>query len=373
MQFRCPKSKVYDTGAVIGYQLEFNKVATLVKDKNAVAPCVLWEITKQHELSLDKYEGYPYKYGKRMVEVQTTSGEKLKAMAYIMNDSSRLDVPKDDYFERISDGYAAFELDEQFLEDAYGRAIEATEKRLEHTAQLQNRPPFEDQDDIDRYRVEGFRAAMEYATYIGMLDIEDVADVRDSDIRNIIGNYYPRQANYMTLYQKNRSDNEYTYYIAYGSNIDPNVMKYRCPKSQLVGISTLKDYKLAFDTHATIEKGAVTPVALWKIHKDDWRSLDVYEGYPSYYRREKKVVQYKGEVIDAVIYIMNREGKTYRPPAPSYVENVKKGYTATGMNVDYLNAALRESLAWWDEATKKNSKVQVQSESERTGGSKRRK
>ena len=35
-------------------------------------------------------------------------------------------------------------------------------------------------------------------------------------------------------------------YIAYGSNINLEQMKYRCPHSKVVGISEIKDYELEF-------------------------------------------------------------------------------------------------------------------------------
>ena len=48
------------------------------------------------------------------------------------------------------------------------------------------------------------------------------------------------------------------YYIAYGSNLNLEQMKMRCPTAEVVGVSELKGYKLVFkgaltNAYATIE------------------------------------------------------------------------------------------------------------------------
>ena len=53
-------------------------------------------------------------------------------------------------------------------------------------------------------------------------------------------------------------------YIAYGSNINLEQMKYRCPHSKIVGTSEIKDYELEFRGVATIvsSKGSTVPVLI---------------------------------------------------------------------------------------------------------------
>ena len=82
-------------------------------------------------------------------------------------------------------------------------------------------------------------------------------------------------------------------YVAYGSNLNLEQMARRCPKAKVVGIGNLKDYQLTFRRVATIEpeKGAITPVGVWEITTSDERALDIYEGYPSYYRKETVTVE----------------------------------------------------------------------------------
>ena len=78
-------------------------------------------------------------------------------------------------------------------------------------------------------------------------------------------------------------------YAAYGSNMDPTQMRYRCPDARMVGTGTAQGYRLAFagvqgDAHATIEEdsSAETPVILWSISEADEARLDRYEGWPVY-------------------------------------------------------------------------------------------
>lgn len=69
-------------------------------------------------------------------------------------------------------------------------------------------------------------------------------------------------------------------YLAYGSNINLEQMKYRCPHSKIVDTAMLQDYELEFRNVATIvpKKGAQVPVLMWEIDQRDELSLDRYEG-----------------------------------------------------------------------------------------------
>ena len=43
-----------------------------------------------------------------------------------------------------------------------------------------------------------------------------------------------------------------TYYLAYGSNLNENQMRYRCPNAVKVGTLMLDDYQLEFRVFLTI-------------------------------------------------------------------------------------------------------------------------
>ena len=67
-------------------------------------------------------------------------------------------------------------------------------------------------------------------------------------------------------------------YIAYGSNINLEQMKYRCPHSKIVGTSEIKDYELEFRGVATIvsSKGSTVPVLIWELDERDLPTLNHY-------------------------------------------------------------------------------------------------
>lgn len=80
-------------------------------------------------------------------------------------------------------------------------------------------------------------------------------------------------------------------YIAYGSNMVQEQMAVRCPDARLIGTGYIAGARLEFYLHATVEKTGDqrnrVPVAVWEINDRDERSLDRYEGYPSYYIKER--------------------------------------------------------------------------------------
>ena len=82
-------------------------------------------------------------------------------------------------------------------------------------------------------------------------------------------------------------------YIAYGSNMSMEQMKFRCPEAQLLGTGLLEGWRLMFKgsltgAYATIEreKGLIVPILLWRISAADEERLDRYEGFPSFYYKQ---------------------------------------------------------------------------------------
>ena len=74
---------------------------------------------------------------------------------------------------------------------------------------------------------------------------------------------------------------EKRYYIAYGSNLNVQQMRMRCPNASILGTAVLKDWELLFKGsgtgfYLTIERceNSSVPVAIWEI---DEKALDRYE------------------------------------------------------------------------------------------------
>ena len=141
------------------------------------------------------------------------------------------------------------------------------------------------------------------------------------------------------------------FYIAYGSNLNLNQMKHRCPTATVAGKTTLEGYRLRFrgyphSAYATVEpaKDCSVPVLIWKIKAQDETFLDKYEGFPSHYRKETLPVTLNGKTVNAMIYIMN-ERFPYNQPSKSYYDIVAEGYNDSGFGIEYLDKAVSANLA----------------------------
>lgn len=138
-------------------------------------------------------------------------------------------------------------------------------------------------------------------------------------------------------------------YVAYGSNLNLRQMKYRCPTAKVVGSSMLQDYELLFrgglrSAVATVEpcKGGKVPVLVWDIKPRDEQALDVYEGWPSFYIKEKVKLELDGKPAEAMIYIMN-DGHQLGTPSQSYYNTILEGYFTADFDRDILDNAVQES------------------------------
>ena len=139
-------------------------------------------------------------------------------------------------------------------------------------------------------------------------------------------------------------------YVAYGSNLNLEQMKHRCPTSKLVGTGVINDYELQFkgfptSAYATIapKVGASVPVGVWEIGWMDERYLDRYEGYPSHYFKENVPVQMQdGSQVDGMVYIMNPKMK-FGMPSTHYYKVVHQGYIDCGLDTHVLNEAVKTS------------------------------
>ena len=148
-------------------------------------------------------------------------------------------------------------------------------------------------------------------------------------------------------------------YFAYGSNLDPDQMRERCPAHQLVGVAMLRDHKLIFPLFSEDWGGGVVSVqlshgkdvwgVLYDLSEDDLRALDAHEGFHApgdahnLYEREPIWVELvrpdDGSVPRRVrcwIYL----ARTANPSLPSrrYLETVLRGARAHRLPDDYIAA-----------------------------------
>lgn len=144
-------------------------------------------------------------------------------------------------------------------------------------------------------------------------------------------------------------------YVAYGSNLNKQQMKGRCPDAKFVGTGVIENYELQFKgslygAHATIapKEGASVPVGLWTIQSRDENRLDMYEGYRKtgyrYYDKEQvRVNMTNGGSVIGMVYIMDQR-MDFGQPTPGYYETVREGYANCGLDETVLEQALNSSL-----------------------------
>ena len=130
------------------------------------------------------------------------------------------------------------------------------------------------------------------------------------------------------------------YYFAYGSNLHHQQMKRRCPKCRYIKKYILHNYHLTFRSKygaADIEKkiGKKVYGALYIISKCAERRLDIYEEYPTLYK--KKYFKYNGKKV--MTYTMRKKTKLV-PPTTRYLNVIKQGYRDCKLNIKSLNIAL---------------------------------
>lgn len=135
-------------------------------------------------------------------------------------------------------------------------------------------------------------------------------------------------------------------YIAYGSNMVEEQMAHRCPGAKLIGTGYLPNHRLEFYLHATVERtrahDANVPVAVWEISEEDERSLDRYEGYPTYYtKHRRRVVMDDGSKLWGMVYIMNMIRP--QPPTVGYYNTIAYAYEKLGIG-DQIGSVLEPAL-----------------------------
>ena len=129
------------------------------------------------------------------------------------------------------------------------------------------------------------------------------------------------------------------FYIAYGSNLNLEQMAHRCPTAEVVGAATLRGWRLWFrggngGAVATVERerGCEVPVLVWRLQPNDEHNLDLYEGYPSFYRKETLRISVSGKRMSAMVYIMNAPYREHlASPSRLYLEGILEGCRDNGI------------------------------------------
>ena len=127
-------------------------------------------------------------------------------------------------------------------------------------------------------------------------------------------------------------------YFAYGANLHPGSMQWRCPEAQAQGAFILRDWELKFYSHATIEprKGSQVAGVLWEITEACEQSLDVFEGFPNYYTKRTWIQD------DRQFFFYEMTTPKSGSPSEGYVLDIAESYAFWQLPQTLLTESLHD-------------------------------
>ena len=117
-------------------------------------------------------------------------------------------------------------------------------------------------------------------------------------------------------------------------------MKRRCKDSIFIKKINLNNFRLTFRSKyraadIEIKKNSKVPGGLFEISKRDEKKLDIYEDFPTLYK--KHYFHYYGKKV--MTYVMVKK-TSFKFPTERYLNTVKQGYKDCGLDKKYLQKAL---------------------------------
>lgn len=134
MLTRCPNAVLFGTAEIKDYELLFKgsktgAYLTIERRKGSSVPVGVWAVTERDIRALDRYEGFPTFYYKKVFRRQIwgNDGEDLgvrECFAYIMHEDRKVGIPSPTYVSTCREGYKNFGFDTDILMDAVKRHYE---------------------------------------------------------------------------------------------------------------------------------------------------------------------------------------------------------------------------------------------------------
>lgn len=116
MAYRCPNAVPVGKAELLNHKLIFRGYADVIPEGNIAdskVTGIVWKITKECRKALDRYEGWPRLYQRKMVTV-IMDGKPVRAMMYYMVTEPKAPPampPSRIYWSTIMNGYYQFGLE----------------------------------------------------------------------------------------------------------------------------------------------------------------------------------------------------------------------------------------------------------------------
>ena len=141
-----------------------------------------------------------------------------------------------------------------------------------------------------------------------------------------------------------------TLYLAYGSNMNRQAMKRRCPGARAIGPAILEGYRFFVGLEGW---GSVAPSAggvvhgvLWRLTPRDIAALHAYELlHQGLYDVRHLPVRTEGRRVRAMIYLLRR--RALGKPRPGYVEMIAAAARGWKLPEPYVQSVERWSASRW--------------------------
>ena len=122
MAKHCPTARLIGATELKNYRLAFRgskagALATIEKAKGCIVPALLWEISPQDELALDRWIGVPELYRKAAIKVRRDDAL-VDALIYILISGKPQNKPSAFYYSTLLEGYRAAGFDADILKAA---------------------------------------------------------------------------------------------------------------------------------------------------------------------------------------------------------------------------------------------------------------
>jgi hypothetical protein len=122
MAKHCPTAKMIGSAELKNYRLSFrggkaSAVATIEKAKSGSVAALLWEISPQDEIALERWIGVPELYRKSTIEVRR-DGALVETLIYILISGKPQNKPSAFYYSTLLEGYRAAGFDADTLKAA---------------------------------------------------------------------------------------------------------------------------------------------------------------------------------------------------------------------------------------------------------------